>query len=97
MAGSAECGSSRLSSNIRPRATHTGFNQTNFNWFKIMANYQKHKKLTQGFIADGTARITESSSSMVTDGMEDQSDEDSGKFMSNFKERFIKIFLSPLV
>jgi hypothetical protein len=35
---------------------------------------------------------------MVTDaaGMEDQSDEDSGKFMTNFKERFIKIFLSPL-
>ncbi len=49
-----------------------------------MANYQKHKNNHKGFIADGTARITESSSSMVTDGMEDQSDEDSGKFMFKF-------------
>jgi hypothetical protein len=83
MAGSAECGSSRPSSNIRPRTTHTGFTQPDFNCFKFMAHYQKHKKLTQGFIADGTARITESSSSMVTDaaGTDDQSDEDSGKFM----------------
>jgi hypothetical protein len=89
MAGSAECGGSRLSSNIRPRTNHTGFTQPDFNWFKFMANYQKHKKLTQGFIADGTARITESSSSMVTDaaGMEDQSDEDSGKFTTAFKKK----------
>jgi len=27
MAGSAECGSSRPSSNIRPRSTHTGSTQ----------------------------------------------------------------------
>jgi hypothetical protein len=97
MAGSAECGSSCPSSNIRPRTTHTRFTQPDFNWFKFMAYYQKHKKLTQGFIADGTARITESSSSMVTDaaGMEDQSDEDSGKFMILKKINLKKIF-SPL-
>jgi hypothetical protein len=56
-----------------------------------MAQYQKHKTHSK-FIADGTARITESTSSMVTDavGMEDQSDEESGKIITVLK---IKNFL----
>jgi hypothetical protein len=58
----------------------------------FLAQAPKARKTIICFIADGTARMTESSSSMVTDaaGTDDQSDEDSGKFMH--KKELILIF-----
>ena len=64
---------------IHPHRFHSVDSKITNLWLK----HRKHEKLSNVFIADGTARMTESSSSMVTDaaGTDDQSGEDSGKFM----------------